>query len=194
MPERTVTTIHATRDARRPRTVAVALAFALVLLAGFGAVHLTGCGRAADNGSPSTGTQESQPATGGPKHPGQSIPGPRPTDPVAEGATLGTISTPPPDTLAKIDAGKLAADAVYTVTFSPFGYGPPLGGRTLVMRIDDAQPENESARAMDMNGRNVLALIGPGVDITKGGTYTGTLTFQSQGNLLVAVIGDVKAR
>jgi hypothetical protein len=93
-----------------------------------------------------------------------------------------------------IDASRLGADATYTITFGVFGYGPPQGGQTLVIRISEAVAGNESAQAMDMNGRNLLARVGPGTaPVAVGGTYKGKLEFQAQGDLLIPVLDEIES-
>lgn len=184
---------NTTETTTRPSTATIVVALLIVLAAGIGIGYAVN--RSGPDGSSATATDTpSSEMPTGPSQPGQTAPGTRPTAPVAEGSSLTTISTPPEATLAMIESSKLKADASYTVTFSPFGYGPPQGGRTVVIRIATAEADNESARAMDLNGRNMLAQLGPGTEVVAGGTYTGTLTFRSQGDLLVPVIGDVSAK
>lgn len=179
---------------RSPSTGIIIAALALVLIAGIGIGYaVTRNGERGGSGT-TTETPTIGGAPTGPTQPGQTAPGTRPTAPVAEGSSLATISTPPEQTLAMVDASKLGADATYAITFSPFGYGPPQGGTTVVIRIATAEPNNESAKAMDLNGRNMLAVLGQQAEVAAGGTYTGTLTFRPQGDLLIPVIADVAAK
>jgi len=194
MSDETLTPPQETTGKRPSSTGIIIAALALVLIAGIGIGYAVS--RNGEGGQAGTTTETPLPSgmTTGPAQPGQTAPGTRPTAPVAEGSALATISTPPEQTLAMVDASKLDADASYTVTFSPFGYGPPQGGRTVVIRITTAEADNDSAQAMDLNGRNILALIGQTADVAAGGTYTGTLTFRPQGDLLVPVIANVTAK
>ena len=116
-----------------------------------------------------------------------------PTEPAPAGSAIETITTPPAETLAMIDPSRLDPDARFSVTFSPFGYGPPqAGGATLVVRISEAILETEEATAMDFTDRNLLAIVDPAeAPLTEGGTYTATLTFQEQGGLLLPVLGGI---
>ena len=118
----------------------------------------------------------------------------QPTAPAPAGEALVAISTPPANTLAMMDATKLNADALYEVVFSPFGYGPAQGGSSLVVRLSEATALNPSAQAFDFTGRNVLASVVPGgVNVTDGGTYTATLGFRAEGDLLTPVLRDIAA-
>jgi len=163
-----------------------AVAFAAVLVVGI-VIGFT-LGRGAEAPAEDTAAEATDTPTATPE------PGGAPTTPIPEGSALATVTTPPESTLAMIDASKLSPDAEYTVTFMPYGYGPPQGGQTLVVRIEESTPENESAKAYDFTGRNLLASVEPGSDpVTLGGTYTATLAFQSQGNLLTPVLSDIAA-
>lgn len=182
------------RGAQRPSTATVVVALLIVIAAGVGIGYAVMRDDGRDTPAEATGTPQPSGMTTGPSQPGQTAPGTRPTAPVAEGSALATISTPPDSTLAMIDADKLGADASYTITFSPFGYGPPQGGKTVVIRIATAEADNASAQAMDLSGRNMLTLLGQDAEVAAGGTYTGTLTFRAQGDLLLPVIGSISAQ
>jgi hypothetical protein len=118
-----------------------------------------------------------------------------PTAPVPAGSAIATITTPPESTLAMIDPSKLDAGARYTVTFSPYGFGPPQSGSaTLVVNIAEAVLETENVTSLDFTGRNVLALVDPAeAPVTEGGTYTATMTFREDGGLLLPVLGGITA-
>ena len=116
----------------------------------------------------------------------------QPTAPAPAGETLVTVSTPPANTLAMMDATKLNADALYEIVFSPFGLGRAQGGGSLVISVSEATALNTSAEAFDFTGRNVLASVVPGgVAVTDGGTYTATLAFRAEGDLLTPVLRDI---
>ena len=129
----------------------------------------------------------SQPATGTP--PGSA----RPTAPAPVGSRLATITQPPESTLAMLNADTVSADARVNVTFSPFGYGPPSQGKTVVIRIDEATAVGDIGD-LDLNDRNVLAVVGPGEPMPeKGGSYSGVLTFRPEGDLLIPVLSAITA-
>jgi len=140
------------------------------------------------NGGPDEGGADvAEPATGEALQTPTSL-----TAPAPEGETLVSITAPPSETLAMVDAAKLKADALYEITFSPFGYGPAQGGGSLVIRVSEAAPVNPSAEAFDFTGRNVLASVVPGgVDVADGGTYTATLAFRPSGDMLAPVLRDI---
>ena len=181
----------------RTRTILYGLLLVAVLAAGIGIGFALAGGSESDNGTtanngssgsitpPGTGTTPpSQNATGSAK----------PNVPAPTGSALVTVTTPPEGTLAMIDASKLKSDAQYEIVFSPFGYGPPQGGQTLVIRVTKAEAKNESASAMDFANRNMLAVLAAGDDVAaSGGSYKAKLTFRVQGDLLIPVIGDIEA-
>jgi len=166
------------------------IALAVVVLVGAGIALATRDGErepgAAGSGD---GAQESQAATGT-----GSLEDTRSIVPAAEGSTLTSVTVQLPGMFAIADADTLKADASYTITFRPYGYGPLQGTRpTLIIRVDTASPDNDSASAMDFAGRNVLAAVAADDDeVAEGGEYAATLTFQAQGDLLSAVLRDIK--
>lgn len=141
----------------------------------------------------------SSPGQTTPTQPGSSpstAPTRRPSEPAPEGSKLTTVTQPPEATLAMIEPSKLKEDARYTLVFSPYGYGPSRGSQpALVIKISQATPTNESAKALDFAGRNLLAtaLIGQN-PVNLGGTYTGVLTFRPDGGLLIPVISEIKPK
>jgi hypothetical protein len=177
--------------AKRGPVVVVAAVLVGVLLVGVAigfAVGRMGDGGASRSGGSTEPTVTAKPPVSPPPSGGS-----RPTEPAASGSTLVTITAPPEATLAMIDAEKLAPDARYSIVFSPYGYGPPQGGKTLVIHISTATAENESAKAMDFAGKNMLAVITPGgADTAVGGTFNATLIFRMQGNALVPVVSDIR--
>lgn len=120
-------------------------------------------------------------------------PGQIPSTVATEGARLTSLPGPPAGTMAMLETATVAADAAYSVTFRPYGYGPGHGSGGLVIRIETAVPQNESANAFDMSGRNILVTVSSGTGgITKGGAYEGVLAFRLQGGLLAPVLRDVR--
>ncbi len=118
----------------------------------------------------------------------------RPTAPAPKGSELTTVTQPPLATLAMIEPSKLEIDARYRIVFSPFGYGPTQGGESsLVIRVTEATAVNESAKAIDLTGQNLLASVTSGQDaVAIGGVYAGVLSFVPQGDLLSPVVGEIE--
>lgn len=115
--------------------------------------------------------------------------------PATEGSRLTTVTQPPAATLAMIQPSKLPADARYTIVFSPYGYGPQRNGQpSLAVYLDTCVPANDSAKRLDLEGRNLLAAVLAGENpVRVGGAYSGVLTFRPQGDLLMPVISEVKS-
>lgn len=191
---------HGARPTTKNPTRAILLGILLVavLAAGIG-VGLALGGR--DGKSSGTSTQNNTPPAG--TVPGSANPSVTPgqpttatgapTTPAPQGSALGTVTAPPQGTLAMIDATKLKSDAEYEIVFSPYGYGPPQGGNTLVIRITGVEANTDSAAAFDISDRNMLVLLGPGETApASGGSYSARLTFRTQGDLLLPVIGDLE--
>jgi hypothetical protein len=105
----------------------------------------------------------------------------------ASGKPLATISTPPPATLAMADPKDVSAASRYTITFSPWGFGP--GGRTasLVLNVESSTPLGAVPKPLAMAGRNVLVDIRslPASQVpTVGGVYTGEVVLAPEGGSL----------
>jgi hypothetical protein len=118
-----------------------------------------------------------------------------PADPADNGSALATITIPPVQTVAMIDADRATPGSRYTVTFSVYGYGPPGGAGSLVIRVQSSTPIGDVEQPYDFVGRNVLARLTPAsADLVKvGGLYSGTLTLQTSGTVLVPTLGDVRS-
>lgn len=147
--------------------------------------------------SSSTRTPSTVPGQTSPTAPGtkpETSPTKRLTEPAPEGSTLATVTQPPEATLAMIEPTKLEADARYSVVFSPYGYGPARSGQpSLVVKIIQSTPTNDSAKALDFTDRNLLTSAMSGQDpITLGGTYAGVLTFRPEGGLLIPILSVIK--
>lgn len=134
--------------------------------------------------TPSAGVTDGSPAPS---------PGPVASTVATEGARLTSLPGPPAGTMAMLETATVAADAVYSVTFRPYGYGPGQGSGGLVILIEIAVPQNESAKAFDMSGRNVLVTVSSAAGaITQGGAYQGLLGFREQGGLLAPMLRDTQ--
>lgn len=190
-PDRTV---GGRASSRRTRALAWGAALAVVLVVGVG-IGLLGNRGSTERVDPEVVSDDgAQDGLGGADAPTENnghgaLGG---IQPAPAGSALATITSPPQGTLAMVEASALAPDARYSVQFSPYGYGPPQGGQTLVVRISSATPQNDSAREFDFSGRNVLVQVASRSDVAgSGGAFTGTLTFRSQGKTLVPVLGDI---
>jgi len=180
------TEAKATRGNVAARWLIVALG---ILVVGAVAVYATG---AIDSDQESDGEDAAAPSavTDGDTRPS---PGQIPSAVATEGARLTSLPGPPEGTMAMLETSTVPADAAYAVTFRPYGYGPGQGSGGLVIRIETAVPQNESARAFDMSGRNVLVTVSSGAgDITQGGVYQGVLGFREQGGLLAPMLRDAR--
>lgn len=117
-----------------------------------------------------------------------------PTAPAPDGAALTTVTAPPAQTLAMIDATRATAESTYDVTFQVYGYGPGGAQSSLVISVKRSSPIKQVEKAYDFTGRNVLVRLGPTGSgaIAVGGTYRGTITLKPDGSVLVPVLSDVR--
>ena len=78
----------------------------------------------------------------------------------------------------------------------PYGIGPSIVfGSRLAIRVDSAKPVGNAPANNQIVDANVLALVDTtnGGTVTKGGTYTATLIFRSDGTKLLPVLSKVAA-
>jgi len=113
-----------------------------------------------------------------------------PVEPASEGAELVRLTNPPEKTLWALSADTYAAGVRITVEFQPYGIGPSSFGPSVVVLVTSAEAEDPSAKAPDLEGRNVIFLLGDSV-VDKGGTYEGVAVTQAQGDRVVLVLEDV---
>ncbi|MBN2841221.1 MAG: hypothetical protein JXP37_09740 [Coriobacteriia bacterium] len=175
----------------RRRRSAGPLIIAMLVILALGVVggYVLGATRAAREAD---ADQTATPTTAGASET-STTPTQRPVVVASEGAPLEPLSGPPEGTMAMLETSTVGADATYSVTFSPYGYGPGQSGSSLVVRIDRAEAQTKSADGFEMTGRNVLVTVAGGdVDVAVGGVYSGTLGFRLQGGLLSPILRDIK--
>jgi len=112
-----------------------------------------------------------------------------------DGAELATVTAIPKNTLARIKFSESRNNQEYDIAFTVYGTGPAIGGHGgLVVSIASSKPKVVSDDAFQFQGMNALLQLGPGVDVTKGGEYTGVMKLMSQSGGLVPVLTKVKAK
>jgi hypothetical protein len=113
------------------------------------------------------------------------------TAPAPVGQALAPLSDAPGSTISALKLGAVADGATYAIRMRPYGIGPSstLGSR-LVIRVDAATPGNKTSTTNRITNANVLALVDTthGGTVTKGGTYSATLTFRSDGTKMLPVL------
>jgi len=110
---------------------------------------------------------------------------------VAEpGAELSRLSTPPEKSLWAFAAGTYEPGVRIAIEFEPYGVGPSSFGASVVALVSSAEPEDSSAKAPDLAGRNVVLILGDSV-VDAGGRYEGVAVTQAQGDRVVLVLEDV---
>lgn len=119
------------------------------------------------------------------------------TSPAPAGETLAPLTEAPAATISGLKLGTTPEGAKYRVTMSPLGLGPsiPLGSR-LVLHVDSVAPLAGAPVIRPLADANVLALMDTthGGAVTKGGTYTATLTFRTDGTKLLPILSGVAAK
>jgi len=115
----------------------------------------------------------------------------RPTAPAQAGARLTTVTVPPARTVVMLSADSFSADALYNVSFRPFG--PAVAGRPgYVVRIDNSKALNAAAQKRDFAGRTLFASVETtGAGITLGGAYRAELAFEQDGESITMVLRSV---
>ena len=113
-----------------------------------------------------------------------------PVEPAPEGAELVRLTNPPEKTLWALSADTYSAGVGIAVEFQPYGIGPSSFGPSVVVLVTSAEAEDASAKAPDLEGRNVIFLLGDSA-VDKGGTYEGVAVTQAQGDRVVLVLEDV---
>ncbi len=122
---------------------------------------------------------------------------PRPSgaEPATDGAALTTVTAPPPKTISALSTSAATPGSEYDVTVRVYGYGPSTGIASIVVLVQTSVPRDTSAKAYDLNGRNVLVRLDPDTQqvMTVGGTYSGTIKLRLTGDALVPWFDDVRA-
>jgi hypothetical protein len=123
---------------------------------------------------------------------------PAPTKPAriaASGSELATITTAPPkQTVGQLKYRAGLAGQVYKVEFRLYGVGPVRDGRsTVTVATTSFAPRKIYSDVVRLPSPNLLLELGPGVSVTKGGAYSGTVTLTRRGDAIVFVLTSVKA-
>lgn len=164
----------------RTSAVLVAVAVVLLMVAVFGLVNLRAQSPEADQTE-----QGGQAGQDGP-----STETTAPVGPAPEGAELVRLTNPPEKTLWAVSAETYSAGVRIAVEFQPYGIGPSSFGPSVVVLVTSAEAEDPSAKAPDLEGRNVVFLLGDSV-VDQGGTYEGIAATQAQGDRVLLVLEDV---
>lgn len=141
--------------------------------------------------SSASGTLQPFPAMPDPHLPAHKV-----TQPVPAGAALAPLSDAPGMTISALKLGALPDGTAYTIRMRPYGLGPAstLGSR-LVIRVDSVAPGAKAPASTKIVGAIVIAIVDTrhGGTVTRGGTYSATLTFRSDGTRLLPVLSQAKA-
>lgn len=114
--------------------------------------------------------------------------------PYPAGKKLPPLASAPSDTISALKLGTIPAGSAYKVTLRPYGIGPSLLlGSRLAVKLDKVTPKNGAPANKLIDGANLLVLVDTshGGTITKGGTYTAWIVFQSDGSKLIPVMSRV---
>ena len=120
---------------------------------------------------------------------------PKPKAPkvAAKGTRLPVVTAPPNQTLAQLKFTANRNGQVYNAKFSLYGTGPVRGGHpTVVAALSSFVAAKTYSEPLKLPSDNVLLEPGPGVSLTKGGSYTGVVTLTKRGDALVLVVTAVK--
>jgi hypothetical protein len=130
-------------------------------------------------GGPATGASPAAPPSTIASAPGQ---------PAPAGQPLATLTSPPPGVISLVVTPKGFSAGSFAITMRPYGWGPGgASGGTLVVRIDSAKPLDAGAKALKtpLADKNAALVCVPAVAtrIPTGGTYSGTLSVNSHGDV-----------
>lgn len=114
---------------------------------------------------------------------------------VAKGSKLATVTVPPAETIAQIKFTASRAGSLYDARFRVYGFGPGRGGHgTVVALLDRWTPQKTTGDPLVLAGKNALLEVGPGVSVTKGGSYNGVVELMKRGDVVVFVLTKAKLR
>jgi len=114
--------------------------------------------------------------------------------PAADGVVLETITVPPAKTLAMVSPDAATANSAYDVVFRAYGWGPSTASiPTAVVLVTGSTPVGEVSTPFAFKGRSVLVRLDPesAKALTRGGSYSGTITLRLMGDALIPWLGDV---
>ena len=118
------------------------------------------------------------------------------TTPLPLGETLPPLTEAPDQTISGLKSGMIPEGSAYKITMRPYGIGPEIiFGSRVAIRVDSAEPLGSAPPNDQIVNANVLALVNTtdGGSVSKGGTYTATLIFRSDGTKLLPVLSKVAA-
>jgi len=153
------------------------------------------------NGAPpktTTGAVNNKPPAGvpvpSPKLPDPGAPAKAPNTPAAEGKALVILTSAPDPTISALGSGSVPDGSQYTIRMQPLGLGPgeapdSIIGPRLVILVESAKPIGSAPEYGKIVKANVL-VRDEGATVTKGGTYTATLTFRSDGTKLIPILSQ----
>lgn len=121
----------------------------------------------------------------------------KPGEPARYGEGLRSLDQPPAKTVATVKKGARPTDVEYAIVFTPYGYGPQLGTRTVVVgvtRLQDATGKQDAGGAGGLVGQRLLLRTTARSEgaVTSGGTYSGSIVFQPEGDALAPVLVSAK--
>jgi hypothetical protein len=131
------------------------------------------------------------PALADPGIPAQTV-----TSPVPKGQTLAPLTAAPDPTISALKLGAVPEGAQYTIRMRPYGIGPSMVfGSRIVLRVDSATPLAGMPANPGIVNTNLLVIVDTtdGGTVTKGGTYSATLTFRSDGTKMLPIMSSAKA-
>lgn len=109
--------------------------------------------------------------------------------PQKKSVPLEAVTTPPSRTMAFLDAKQFTAEAVYDITFAPYGTGTRPD--TLVISILTSKPRGKVAKPFDFVGKNALvdmSTLSAETAISTGGMYDGALRLSPEGDVLALTL------
>ena len=115
------------------------------------------------------------------------------TSPAPANHKLRPLVDAPKPTLYALKLGELFSRASYKVVMHPYGIGPTsLFGSRIVLYVDSATPVGKTPKYAKIVHANILCIVATtdGPFATEGGKYNATLTFRSDGKMLLPIISQ----
>jgi hypothetical protein len=147
-----------------------------VVVFAFGLALLSGCERQAP------AAQEEETAT-------ETVQVEAPDAPAGKGEPLPEVISPPRQTIGMISADAAEAGSTYRIVFRPYGSGP--GRSTLVVFVEESEPDGTAESAYPFAQKNVLVRCSDESAVTEGGLYEGTLKLVPEAETLRPMLADV---
>lgn len=169
----------------------VAGAFVLLAAGAFGVGHLAADpGHSAEPGERSPQSSGTAPALSSADAAGAANRG-SPVSVAAPGAELARLTSPPEESLWAFAAGTYQPGVRVAVEFEPYGIGPSSFGESIVALVSSAELEDASVKAPELEGRNVVLIVGDSA-VDSGGRYRGVAVTRAEEDRLVLVLEDVE--